>query len=1234
MPSALDPTRSEMDYSALDIAIEDAASGVGLPFLPGPPPPPLRAPKLVGVAILDRRLRYRRIDASLAAVNGLTPEEHLGKTLAEVRPDLAETISPVQRRVMETGEPLLSVPVEGSVRTAPSGRRWLASYFPLPPSAESLKVGREGPAGVVVVVREVDEELVDRPRGVSDERFRELVTQTTVGLAQVDREGTFLYVNDRFCEMTGWARHELVGVRTQQEITHPHDAGRNEVKFSRALKTGEPYLSDKRYRRPDGRSVWVRNTTTVLPGPDGQAESLFAVAVDMTDRVRTQRALSRSESRLRLATEAGGMGVWAFDLKRGTADWSSEALEIYGGGFDGKPTREELQARVHPDDRARVEQAEPRPADGGPARVDVTYRVVHPPRPGRAEGEIRWVRALGEQWFDEFDRPLRSVGVLRDVTTEHVAADKLAQSERRLRLAVDAADLGIWEYDVAADSCDWDERTAELFGLSAEYRAGQRQFTAEEMLAAVHPDDRDRIAAAFAASLDPAGAGKYDVEHRVVHPDGAVRVLAVSGEASFVGSGASGSPDARRVLRVTGTAKDVTERRARARRLADSERRQRLALDAAETGTFEYDPATGLMEWDARTRRFFGVDGPEYGGRTQFVVGSDGGEMLTLTHPDDQDAMRAALAACFDPDGDGRYDLTHRVVHPDASVRWLRAQGETRFEGVGPDRRAVQTSGTVRDVTAERRREARLAETEQRRRFAAEAADLGAFDFDLRRGRLWWDDRCRTIFGSSAGEVADVNAAFDRIHLDDVTRVRAAVEAACAPTGSPRYQVEYRVVHSDGAVRWVRANGESRFETPGEPAARLLGCVRDVTEDREREERLRLSEERQRLAAAASELGSFTRDLRTGEVWWDERSRELFGMSGETVSSDATLARLHPDDHERLRARVDAAVNRTAPARFRVEYRLPQPDGTDRWIRSQSEVQFDGPEGPAVRVIGYLQDVTAEKRYAAALEEAKARLEQANDRLEREVARRTAQLRTAAERLAEAGRQERDRIAHVLHDHLQQILVGAKMNLSALTMTSEGPARELSERVSELIDEAIGESRSLSAELSPPILRSAGLGPALGWLAEQFRSRHGLEVKVETDADASAALDDSLAALLFGAAREGLLNAAKHAEAKSVRLKFERCVCGPDCGLPGAARGDCSGVRLTVADDGIGFDTAAEDGESSESPTGFGMSDLRQRVDLLGGVVNVASAPGAGCTVEVCVPLTSAGAAAEPHALI
>ena len=553
-----------------------------------------------------------------------------------------------------------------------------------------------------------------------------------------------------------------------------------------------------------------------------------------------------------------------------------------------------------------------------------------------------------------------------------------------------------------------------------------------------------------------------------------------------------------------------------------------------------------------------------------------------------------------------------------------------------------------------------MAEAADRLALAAEAAELGAYEIDLRAGTVWWDGRVRDWYGvPDAPATVPLAEAFARVLPDDRPAVEAAMAEAHRPGGSARFRYEYRVRDAAGAERWCRAHGAVRFAEVGGTGGRetvavsQTGYVQDVTAEKRREEadaahaaelaaraaEIAEAEERRRLAATAAGLGAFDFDPRTGAVWWDARARDLFGLPDETCDAETALARIHPDDRPGVDEILAAALAGERASRFTHEYRVVRPDGSERWVRSYDEVRFaDGPDAggsadataadrgrEAVRIVGCLQDVTDRKRAEIGLAEAKRRLETENDRLEAAVADRTARLReaneklrTAAGRIGEVARQERDRIAHVLHDHLQQILVGAKMNLSVLTMTGDEAGREIAARVAGLIDDAIGESRSLSAELAPPILRTAGLAPALHWLAEQFEDRHGLSVEADCDAEVSAGLDESTAALLFGAARECLLNALKHAAAGGVRVRLDADACGPDCGGP-----DCAGVTLTVSDDGRGFDPAVRAAEGQAD--GFGMSDLRQRVDLLGGAVEVVSAPGAGCTVTVCVPLPDAG---------
>ncbi|MFH5804143.1 GAF domain-containing protein [Alienimonas sp. DA493] len=271
---------------------------------------------------------------------------------------------------------------------------------------------------------------------------------------------------------------------------------------------------------------------------------------------------------------------------------------------------------------------------------------------------------------------------------------------------------------------------------------------------------------------------------------------------------------------------------------------------------------------------------------------------------------------------------------------------------------------------------------------------------------------------------------------------------------------------------------------------------------------------------------------------------------------------------------------------------------------------FDGkPRNWSADDLAVLRSLAAVAAAELRLRAANRRLNQENDRLEAAVAKRTAELkaasddlRAAAEAVQNAANAERDRLARVLHDHLQQLLVGAKMTLAA------GGSRE---DAIGFIEEAIAESRSLAAELSPPVLRSRGLAPALDWLANRTTERHGLAVTTDCDAALSARLPSVTAAALFEAGRELLLNALKHASARSVAI----CLSAAELdGSPAA--------ELILRDDGCGFPAADVNApDDDEAADGFGLSTLRQRVTEWGGTLAIDSPAGGGAVVQLVLPL-------------
>ena len=232
-----------------------------------------------------------------------------------------------------------------------------------------------------------------------------------------------------------------------------------------------------------------------------------------------------------------------------------------------------------------------------------------------------------------------------------------------------------------------------------------------------------------------------------------------------------------------------------------------------------------------------------------------------------------------------------------------------------------------------------------------------------------------------------------------------------------------------------------------------------------------------------------------------------------------------------------------------------------------------------------------------ALRERTKKLEGLNVELER----RTRQLRALAVELSQMEDSERHRLADMLHDDLQQILVGIRYQLDLIRwrIGEDRQTTEIVDQIGELVSQAIGRSRSLSHELSPPMLRQKGLLSAIKWLSDYMKDQHGLAVELVLSKDAEPA-SELLRSFLYKAARELLFNVVKHAGVQEARLELQR-----------AGRS----LRLTVRDEGMGFDP--ESLLSGAGEEGTGLLNIQERLELMGGHLDVDSKPGAGSTFEI-----------------
>jgi signal transduction histidine kinase len=213
-------------------------------------------------------------------------------------------------------------------------------------------------------------------------------------------------------------------------------------------------------------------------------------------------------------------------------------------------------------------------------------------------------------------------------------------------------------------------------------------------------------------------------------------------------------------------------------------------------------------------------------------------------------------------------------------------------------------------------------------------------------------------------------------------------------------------------------------------------------------------------------------------------------------------------------------------------------------------------------------------------------------------------LRSLALELSIIEERERHRIATDLHDHIGQTLAVASIKLGALRECTDmtGIVSGVDD-IRRIVEEAIEYTRSVTFELSPPVLYELGLVPGLSALAEQFQAQHNIEIEISDDGQPKVLDDDHLIAL-YKAVRELLMNIVKHAGAHRAVITLLR---------------DADRVRITVEDDGAGFDAANRKPYSTTS--GFGLFSTRERLRGIGGRMEVASAPGKGTKITIEAPL-------------
>ena len=379
-----------------------------------------------GVFIVDHDLRYLVAAGQALERAGLTPESFQGKTLREaLDPETAALYEPLYRKALG-GERFVTEHQGG-------GRYYIIHGVPVRDD-DGHVVAALGFSYDVTETRQLAEALLE-----SESKLHSAFEHAAIGYALTTIDGRFVDANDAYCRLTGYSREELLQLRFP-DLIHPDDREENMRLIDRQLANEMPaFVIENRYRRKDGRPVWVRKSVSRVPGPDGTQKYILALVEDISQVKKAEQELRDSERIYRAIGETLPYGVWICD-PAGRNTYASQSLLDLLGITQAQCSEFGWGDSLHPDDTGRTIAAWKECV-----RTEGHWDIEH--RFRGTDGDYHPVLARGVPVKDDRGRIICWAGINLDISGLKQAQEELRQSQERFQIAVKNSPMIIYTND-------------------------------------------------------------------------------------------------------------------------------------------------------------------------------------------------------------------------------------------------------------------------------------------------------------------------------------------------------------------------------------------------------------------------------------------------------------------------------------------------------------------------------------------------------------------------------------------------------------------------------------------------------------------------------------------------------------------------------------------------------------------------------------------------------------------
>jgi PAS domain S-box-containing protein len=1123
-----------------------------------------------------------------------------------------------------------------------------------------------GMAGIVQDI--TDRKMAEVAVRVSEERYALAVRGTSDGIWDWDILSGEDYLSARWKELLGFTDDELPNDQASFfERLHPDDSDRVRMAVEAHLAARRPYNLECRLRHKDGTYRWVQSRGQALWDEQGQATRMVGAITDITERKQIEAVLYEQRQRLQAIVEGTSDAVFIRDLQ-GKYLLANAAV----GHFVGKQSSEVIGQDdtfiFSPEDARAVMEGDRRVMAGG---TTLTYedQVTTP------DGVRRTFSTTKGPLFDQQGAVSGIFGISRDITGQKHVEELIRQSEARFRQLANTVPVLIWMADTTK-ACTWFndawlaftgrtvaqeygngwtegvhpddvQRCRETYGTAfdrresfeMEYRLRHYDGTYHWLLNRGTPqydvagvftgyiggcadiqDQRDTAEALrqteerWAYAFEGSGDGVWDwnaVTNKVffshrwkdmlgyapeeigdsleewssrVHPDDLPLAMAdvqrhFRGEAALylnehrmrckdgsykwildrgkvISRNADGTP-----LRMVGTHKDITDRKCAEEALRTSEERYRQYFELSLIGMAVTSLEKGWIQVNDRLCEIFGYSRQELTTKT----------WTELTHPDDIAPDVAQFNRVLAGEING-YSMDKRFIHQDGHVIYASISARAVRRPDGPIDHFV---AHVQDVTARHEAEQRLTDSEQLLQRQISEMPIGHIMWDHEFRVQSWNPAAKQIFGYRADEAIGRHGAFlipeeYRLYTDELWQRLLAGDKTAHSVNGNLTKDGHRVICQWSNTPLQNSNGA---------VIGVLSMVTDVTDRKRAEEALRLTQ--------------FSVDHASDSIFWIDADARILDVNEAACmtlgySREELLSKTVHDIDPLFPAEAWPAHWAELKARksFTLESVYTRKDGSI--IQTEVTVNYLVHEGREYSC-AFMRDVTARKEAYASLKAAYGRLQQMSRELQ----------------IVESN--ERSRLSRELHDEVGQLLTGVKFDLEAarkelVKQSSSASKRSYGKilRALESTGQLFSRLRRIVRALRPPILDQLGLKAALHAMMEDLQAHSGLICSISLEIDTEpASADTTVEMALYRIAQELTTNVVRHASAMSLSLILVQ---------------DEQDWVMIVQDDGTGFDTGKDVTE------GMGLRGIRERMEILGGHVDISSGLGAGTIVTARVP--------------